>query len=199
MLVIGLAGGSGSGKGVASQIFASYGFLHIDTDRVYHDLISGPSPCLSELVSEFGGGILAQNGALDRKKLAAIVFSDRTKLDRLNSIAHRHILKKTREIINSARADGYFAVLVDAPLLFESGFDKECDLVISLLAKRDIRICRIIARDGISSEKAAARIDNQLSDGFLTERSDYIIENNGTTEELSQKIDEIINELKLKG
>lgn len=199
MLVIGLAGGSGSGKGTAAEIFASYGILPIDTDKVYHRLTNAPSECLRELTGEFGTAILTSDGVLDRARLAELVFGSEEKRKRLNLISHRHILGTVREIIGKAKAQGYFAVLVDAPLLFESGFDKECDLVVSVLADRETRISRIIARDGITMEKAEARINKQMPDGRLAELSDYVIENNGSRSELSARIAEIIEKIKPKG
>lgn len=180
MKVIGLCGGSGSGKGTVSGLFAEHGFIAIDTDKVYHGLTSSLTDCLRELVDEFGEGILNQSGALDRRKLAAIVFAngtDKQKHAALNRIAHKHVLEKVREMIAEYEKEGYAAVLVDAPMLFESGFDKECDAVIAVTADKDARVDRIVLRDSISREAALARIEAQLSDEILTARSDYTIRN----------------------
>lgn len=199
MLIIGLAGGSGSGKGAVSRIFAAHGILPIDTDKVYHDLVQGPSPCLSELTELFGEKIISSSGALDRAKLGEIVFSDSEKLKILNTVSHRHILGKVREIIASAESEGYFAALVDAPLLFESGFDRECDVIISVLAQKDLRIKRICERDGITAESAKRRIEKQKSDEFLIAHSDFIIENSGTLGELAERVFATVKKLKSKG
>ena len=180
MKVIGLCGGSGSGKGTASLLFAEHGFIAIDTDKVYHALTTTSTDCLRELVDEFGEGILNESGTLDRRKLAAIVFSDgadKQKHAVLNRIAHTHVLRRVRELISEYEKEGYAAVLVDAPMLFESGFDKECDAIIAVVADKDARVERIVSRDSISRQAALARIAAQLSDEYLIAHSDYTIYN----------------------
>ena len=98
MLVIGLTGPSGSGKGWISNLLSRYGIPAIDTDAVYHDLLIPPSPCLSELVENFGEGII-KDGRLNRQALASIVFSDSAKLKMLNEITHKYILKETDDML----------------------------------------------------------------------------------------------------
>ena len=130
MKVVGLCGGSGSGKSVVAGLLSEYGFAHIDTDKIYHDLTDRSSPCLDDLVAEFGKGIINETGGLDRTSLAEIVFNSPNKDElrkTLNRIAHRHVLDSVRELLPRLKAEGFAAALVDAPLLFESGFDKECD------------------------------------------------------------------------
>ena len=179
MKVIGLCGGSGSGKGAVSLIFSECGIPFIDTDRVYREMTSGDSECLRELRAAFGDGIVASDGSLDRRRLAELVFSGddaNARRSLLNSIAHKHILDETRRRI---KAFGARTVVVDAPLLFESGFDKECDFIVAVIADREVRIERIMRRDGIDRSAATARIASQLSDGELIKRADAVIENNG--------------------
>ena len=93
MFIIGITGPSGSGKGVVSEYLAAKGAKIIDADCVYHDLITSPSPCIDELVANFGKGILTDNGAIDRKKLAPLVFgeSNKEKLLLLNKITHKYV------------------------------------------------------------------------------------------------------------
>ena len=193
MTVIGLAGGSGSGKTTVSDLFSRYNVLPINTDEIYHDLASSQTECLSAIVEEFGSQILNESGTLDRKKLGSIVYADPEKMRRLNTIAHYYVLCKVREIISDAESKGYCAVIVDAPLLFESGFDRECDLIIALTASKESRVSRIIARDGISADDAIKRISNQLSDDFLASRADFIITNNGSVGDLTQQVKRIVN------
>ncbi len=193
--VIGLCGGSGSGKGVVSSIFKKHGYLTIDTDMVYREITDKPSPCLKALVFEFGDGILNESGTLDRKKLGAVVFSDTEKLNKLNFIAHKFILSEVRITIEKAKGDNYAGVVVDAPLLFESGFDSECDVIVSVLSSRDIRIKRITARDAITEEAAIKRIDSQLSDKYLASKSDFVIYNNADINELEARVAEIVTRI----
>lgn len=198
MKIIGLCGGSGSGKGTVSRFFAEYGILSVDTDAVYHDITSHSSPCLDALVLEFGADILADNGALDRKKLSNIVFfgeNSSQKRARLNKISHEHVLRKTREILADYEEQGVAAALVDAPLLFESGFDKECDLIIVVIADKSVRVKRITERDGIDEAAAIRRIDSQYDDEYLKSRSSFVIENSGTISDLRDRVKEIANKI----
>ncbi len=197
MKVIGLCGGSGSGKGEVAKIMMRHGVPSIDADRVYHQLISAKTQCLRDLVNEFGEEILDGDGILDRKKLRAIVFADGADLKReaLNRISHAHVITRIKELIAEYSQKGIPAVLIDAPLLFESGFDRECDFVIAVTADKDVRIARIVMRDGISTADAVKRINSQLTDEYLLSKARYNISNNGTVEELELKIKDLLYEI----
>lgn len=188
MKVIGLCGGSGSGKTAACEIFSDLGAAIINTDRVYRELCAPGSPCMEELKEAFGCGIIRQDGSLDREALGSIVFSDREALLTLDGITHRYIKAETLARIERYRMDGYDAVIVDAPLLFEAEFDRFCDITAGIVADRSLRISRIIERDGITHEAAERRISSQLSDDELRRRCDYIIDNNGDTSELFARV-----------
>lgn len=191
MKIIGLCGGSGSGKGCVCKILSQIGFKTIDTDRVYHDLISEDSECTFELASAFGEQIRSYPG-INRARLREVVFSSRDNLDRLNKITHKHILNVVRKVINSVSSDpSILGVVIDAPLLFESGFDKECDVTIAVLADKDVRIERIIERDGISREAAALRINSQISDRDLIGKCTYHVYNNSDLDALESTVREL--------
>lgn len=198
MKIIGLAGGSGSGKTTVCKLFSEFGYAFINTDEVYHALTSTATPCLDDLVCEFGREILNPGYSLNRKKLADIVFNDGEgeKLKKLNKIAHFHVLRETEEIIASLSDECFCGVLVDAPLLFESGFDKKCDFIVSVIADEAVRIKRIVERDGISEEKAFARIKTQASDEFLKENSHFLIVNDGDFDALRVSVREISEKIK---
>lgn len=198
MKVIGLCGGSGSGKGMVSEIFSVFGIPSIDTDKVYHELTSKPSECLTALTNEFGEGILDSEGALNRKALSELVFGDGVCASRrktLNSITHKYVLDRTREILANYEALGAKAAIVDAPLLFESGFDKECDIIIAVIADMNIRIDRIMLRDDISETKATLRVKTQLPDDYLISRSDYVINNSTSLDALEEAVSDIANKI----
>ena len=198
MKVIGLCGGSGSGKGAVCDILSERFIPSIDTDRVYHRITSEDSPCLRELVGAFGESIVDSNGALDRSVLRNIVFGTvdaEEKRKTLNEIAHKHILAETRRIIAEKRGQGAIAVIVDAPLLYESGFDKECDVTVCVVADESVRIDRIVQRDGISVEDAKKRIRGQISCEELICRSDFVLENNDNIDVLRVKVQDLFDKI----
>ena len=181
MLTIGLTGPSGAGKGTLASLFAAYGIPSIDTDAIYHALLVPPSECLRELAERFGDGILFPDGTLDRKILAALVFAPGREADLadLNTITHRHVLSEVRRLLAVYKEQGKAAVLVDAPQLFESGFDAECHYILSVLAPRDIRLARIMTRDGLDEERASARLNAQKPDEFYRSHSNAVVYNHG--------------------
>lgn len=192
MVVIGLTGISGSGKGYVSCLFARRGIPSIDTDGITHSLYKPGGDCVSALAGQFGEVILRTDGSVDRAKLAEIVFSDPEKLAWLNKIVHRFVLDEVRRQISAYAAKGIGIVLVDAPQLFESGFDRECQYTLAVEADPEIRIERICKRDGRTREQALKRIQNQYEDAFFRQHCDFVIRNNGT-EDLEAEIDKILS------
>lgn len=190
MLTIGLTGPSGAGKGTVAALFGSYGIPSIDTDAVYHSLLVPPSPCLDELAARFGPSILTAEGRLDRKALASLVFAPHheAELADLNRIAHRHVLEEARRRLAVYADEGRAAVLVDAPQLFESGFDKECHRILVVLAPYRTRLERVMARDGISREQAEARLNAAHSDEFFRARADMVMINDGDPTALEAEV-----------
>lgn len=184
--IIGLTGASGSGKGYVSAIFSKYAITSIDTDKVVHALYKKDDECKKELRETFGEGIFNPYGSVCRTRLRKIVFSDAEKLKTLNSVVHKHVIRKCEEKIAQARKKGKAAIVIDAPLLYEAGMDKICDFVIAVVADIDIRRERISARDNISESDIEKRMQNQKDDSFFTEKADYTLINNGETDVTSQ-------------
>ena len=184
MTIIGITGPSGAGKGICCEYLSSLGISCIDTDAVYHELISAPSPCVQELATAFGKEIVDKRGAIDRKALAAIVFSDSShqKTRLLNQITHKYVRIETLRLLDTYKNRGDKAVAIDAPLLFEANFDDLCDFCIAVIAPRSLRLSRIIARDSLSKERADARLDAQKADDYYTSRSKYTIMNDSDKE-----------------
>ena len=195
MLVIGLTGPSGAGKGEVARIFAAYGLPVINADEVYRKLLLPPSSCLKELTEQFGGEILTPTGELDRRKMSAIVFSNPTALQKLNSISHRYVMEDIHRTLEQLRRAGTRAAVLDAPQLFEAGANRDCGTVISVLAERRLRVERIMTRDGLDAESALRRINAQKSDEYFRTHSDYVIENNGSVEHLLPTVKRILFEL----
>ncbi len=198
MKIIGVCGTSGSGKSYVCGLFKKYGIAHIDTDRLYREVTARRgTPCLKELVEAFGDGILDSVGELNRRALSKIVFegvNSEKNRELLNSITHKYILKDTLALIEKYKSEGAKAVLVDAPVLFESGFDKICNTTICVTARRNEKIKRIIARDGISKVQAIGRLCAQKSDEELRQLCDYEIDNSGSAL-LDEQIKELISKI----
>lgn len=197
MIVIGLTGPSGAGKGMTARIFEYYNIQSADADAVYDEIISPPSECLDEIKREFGDEVINSDSSLNRAELGRIVFSDKSegKLEKLNSITHKYIIARYNEIIEENRKNDVKCMIIDAPLLFEAGLDSKCDFVISVIADKEIRIKRITERDSISREKALLRINAQKSDEFYTSKSDFVIFNNGGIQNLKNQIDCIMKNI----
>lgn len=177
MLSVGLTGSSGSGKGYISSIFTSVGIPCLDTDRVCREVYEKGHPCYVELVEAFGRGILDDNGAINRKALFELTFSDENKYKKLNSIAFKHIRNETEAWLSKMRAEGNAVAIIDAPMLYESGFYSMCDKIICVIADRETQIGRIVKRDGISVEAAELRLGKQKPNTFYSSRADYILDN----------------------
>lgn len=194
MKLYGLTGGSGAGKSAAAALFAKHGFGWVDADAVYRTLCTPGSALLDALEDAFGQ-VRTPDGALDRPALAARVFSDSTQLARLDAIVHPHIWAASQQAFAQLETRGVTHILYDAPTLFQAGFDRHCDAVIGVIAPRDVRLARIIARDGLSPAAAAARIDAQPDDRFYRTRCQYLLENDGDLTRLQAQVDALCRTL----
>lgn len=200
--VLGICGRSGSGKGYVCGVFNQFGIPSIDTDSVYKSLVIGcgdvPSPCLMEITDAFGSSVLDEKGDLNKAALADIVFAsgNASRLKQLNAITHKHIKEKTLQMIALLENAGNSVVLIDAPLLFESGFDRLCDLKFYVHAPLELSVKRICERDGITEEHARRRLNAQMSDSALKMLCDGVIENDGIADVRMQVV-EIIQKFAL--
>ncbi len=194
MKIIGLTGPSGSGKSFFCELLAKRGVASIDADRVYHSMLVPPSHCLDALAERFGKGILRADGTLDRSALSAIVFAPgaEAELADLNSITLKLVIEKIKLMIAELEKSGVAAVIVDAPTLFESGFDRDCDLTVAIIADRELRIERIMHRDRITHERAEARINAQKSDDFYKAHCDTVIYNDQNAEHLEALAENVL-------
>ncbi len=195
MKLIGITGPTGAGKSIICDRLQELGIPCIDADRVYHNMLLPPSECLDAIRASFGSDIFSPDGKLDRAELAAIVFADPKKLELLNRTVLGHVLCEIRLRISEYRRRGFDTVVVDAPTLIESGFNKECTAVIAVLAPEEHRLVRIKERDSLTEEKALSRIRAQKSDDFYKENADVVIFNDGDLSALVHKTDDILEKL----
>lgn len=188
IIVIGLTGRSGAGKTTVSNLLMLKGIPVLNCDNIARKVVKPGSPCLAQLKNYFGDGIIKADGSLNRKKLAAIAFSEKSKTELLNHITHSYILEDMNKTIENYAKNGHTAIVVDASQLFESGFDKMCDLIVSVTADDELLRSRISRRDNINECRADDRLACQLDNDFFVKHSDYIINNNGTTDELEAEV-----------
>jgi len=186
-LVIGVTGQSGSGKGTLCGILAKKGFIHIDTDKVWHEIIDISAPKLEEAFGKVTDG----NGRVDRKILGEKAFSSPESLNKLNSIAHKEIMAQVSVIMDENRAKGNFNFAIDGAALFEAGAKDICDFIIAVTADRKTRLERVKKRDGIDDLRAEQRFSGQKDESFYTENSDYIIINDNLND-LEEKLNVIL-------
>ncbi len=192
MIIIGLTGPTGAGKSSLTEIAQAQGFKVIDCDKTARKATEKGTASLKAVADAFGSDILNQNGELDRKALAEKAFKTKESTELLNQTLLPFIVKLVKAECNTER------VLLDAPTLFESGLDSECDATISVLADTETRLGRIMERDGISKEDALLRISAGKTDGFYKENSDYILYNNGNLKVFLKEFEDILNLIKEK-
>lgn len=189
--ILGLTGGSGSGKSLVAGYLKKQGAEIIDADQIAREITEPGKPALSELAEAFEG-ILCSDGTLNRKKLGSCVFSDAGALKRLNAITHKYIIEEIKTRLANSQSN---LIVLDAPLLLECDLDKLCSACICILSDKALRASRIMERDNLTETDAKNRIDSQKSDDFYKNRCRYAVENNGSIEALYASLDIILKEL----
>lgn len=181
MRIIGITGPTGAGKTTLLREITARGGYVIDCDAVYHGMLDEDGALRDRLESEFGP-LGDGNGRIDRKKLAGIVFSDPDNLAALNRITWPAVTARVRDIVKTCVATGADLVAVDAFALLESGLRHQCDTTVAVLAPVGARVERVMARDGISREKAMERIRTQKTDAYYIAECDHVLYNSYASE-----------------
>lgn len=195
--IIGITGGTGCGKTTALNVLSDMGALILDCDLVYHQLLASSKALLDDLDAAFPGSV--QQGRVDTKALGKIVFNDEAELLKLNKITHRHILAEIRRRLGEHAMNGGKLAALDAIELISSGLGDICFTTLAVLADRELRAQRIMARDSVSREYALMRIDAQHPDSYFIENCDHVLYNNAEPEGFKRQCAQLFKEVLSNG
>jgi len=200
MLRVGLTGGIACGKSTVAAMMQELGCHVFEADRISHRLIEPGQPAYEEVLREFGRGILAPDGRVDRKRLGAIVFADPARLARLNAIIHPLVFaEEDREFSRLAKEDPHGVAVVVAALIVEAGFDKRLDRLVVACCKPEQQIERLTDGSqgrGLTREQASLRVAAQLDPAEKRKLADDEIDCSGTLEETRKQVQTLVERLK---
>ena len=197
MIILGITGAVGAGKStIMNRLKEQYGAYTIQADQVGHLLMKKGQICYEAILKQFGDGILAENGEIDRKKLGGIVFSNRRLLLKLNKIIHPAVKQYILDQIENQRRKGCKLFVMEAALLLEEHYDAICDDLWYIYVNDEVRRVRLKADRGYSDEKITEILENQLEDVIFREHCRYVVENNG---DLNQTYEQIDKRIKMYG
>jgi len=196
MLNVGLTGGIATGKSTVVRMLVRRGARVIDHDALVHALQEPGRPVWRQIVEVFGRGILDDGGRIDRKRLGALVFGDEVRRKALEGIVHPAVLEEAeRERERIGRQDERAIVLSNIPLLLEVGMQDRFDLILLVYAPPEVQIERVMKRNGMTREEAAARLSAQMPIDEKLRRADVVIRNDSTMGDLEKRVDEVWQEL----
>lgn len=188
MLRIGLTGPTGSGKSTVTALMRQWGGVEVlDGDTVAHE-VNDSQACAAAIARAFPG-VRRPDGTVDRRQLAAVVFANPDALRQLVGITFPLILAECESRMEGFARAGARACVLDGPTLFESGGDRLCDVIVSVVTPREVRLRRVLERDGITREAAEARMKNQHEDAFYTARSHFVITNSSDLAHLQTEVE----------
>jgi dephospho-CoA kinase len=189
VLTVGLTGGIGSGKSAVARLLADRGAVVIDADRLAREAVEPGTPGLAEVVEEFGPEVLLPDGSLDRPALGRLVFADDERRGVLEAIVHPYVGRRSAELMAAAPADAI--VVYDVPLLVENSLQDDYDVVVVVEAPEDVRLARLAATRGMTTDEARARMAAQVSRGERVAVADLVVENDGSLADLQKAVDEL--------
>lgn len=194
MKIIGVTGSSGSGKSTVTQILEKeLKAKSINADEVVKQMQTQSSKYFEKIVELFGKEIIQENGSLNRKRLAQIIFQDKAQKEKLDKLTYTYVVKEIKKQVNNTQGD---YVIIDAPLLIESKLNEICNAVIAVISNKEEQITRICNRDNIEKDDAKLRIEAQKDNEFYKKNADYVVENNGGNyNELMGRIRKLMQEL----
>ncbi|NMB24448.1 MAG: dephospho-CoA kinase [Firmicutes bacterium] len=194
-MILGLTGGIASGKSTVANMFRSRGYTVLDSDIFARDVVMPHKPAWYAIRETFGDEYLLPDGNINRRLLGTTVFADNAARERLNQIIHPRVIELIEQGIEASERKGEALVVVDVPLLFEIGYDKEVDVTVVVDVRPEVQISRLQARDGLTAREAQSRINAQLPLSTKVEQAHYVIDNSGTLEETAQQVAKLLEDL----
>lgn len=187
LFILGLVGRAGSGKSTVARAIAADGGAVIDADEIGHQVTDQDPEVRAALAAEYGADVYREDGTLDRRRVAATVFTDAEARARLDALVHPRILTRAWEALNQLRLAGHRGVVVlDSALLLHWGMERSCDAVLAVAAPEADQVARLMTSRGWSEAHARSVLAVQRPDEWFREAADLVIENTGTVAELER-------------
>ncbi|WBB60016.1 dephospho-CoA kinase [Streptomyces sp. WMMC500] len=193
MLTVGLTGGIGAGKSAVARALASYGAVIVDSDEIAREVVEPGTPGLAAVVAEFGAEVLTADGSLDRARLGGIVFADAGRRQALNGIVHPLVRDRSAALQEAAGPDAI--VVNDVPLLAENDLAGLYDVVVVVDAAPATQLDRLVRLRGMAPDEARARMAAQATREQRLAIADIVVDNDGTPEELAERVRKVWEEL----
>ncbi|HXG94862.1 MAG TPA: dephospho-CoA kinase [Blastocatellia bacterium] len=196
MLKVGLTGSIAVGKSFVLSVLRELGCATFDADKIAHQVMEPGREAYRDILSEFGDGVLAEDGSIDRAKLGQIVFADAERRKRLNEIVHPRVIAEQNRLLSEVEAQNPDGIaVIDAALMIESGGYKRFDKLIVVFCDRETQIERLMRRNSITREDAERRVAAQMSSEEKRRYADYEIDTSGTFDETRQRVIEVHSKL----
>ena len=196
MRLVGLTGGIATGKSTFAALLRARGVPVVDADALARAAVAPGTPALAEVARTFGPEAIAEDGTLDRRRMAALVFADPEARRRLEAITHPAVRRLVQEETARLAAGGHDLAFYDVPLLFEVGLERDLDSVVVVHAPRSVQQERLARRDGLGPAEADARLAAQMDVEEKAARADFVVENAGSREALGEKADRLLADLR---
>jgi dephospho-CoA kinase len=196
MIVAGLTGGIGTGKSTVAAVFAEAGAVIIDADEIARDVVAKGRPAWCRIVAHFGRDVLLPDGDIDRKKLGAIIFNDARQKTHLDCIVHPHVMAETEQrLIEIEKVQPQAVVILDVPLLIETGMDRGLDDVIVVYTPEAVQLKRLMRRDRLTAAEGLSRIRSQMPIEEKKMRATVVIDNSASPAVTRKRVLEVFADL----
>lgn len=195
LLRVALTGGIATGKSYVRARLTSHGIPTLDADTLARDAVAPGSPALDAVIARFGRNLLQADGSLDRRRLGARVFADPQARADLEAIVHPRVREATTTWLDRLADRGESLAIVDIPLLYEAGRERDFDRVIVTSCPRGQQVARVVERDGLAPAEAEARIGAQLPTDEKVRRADFVVDTGGTFGDTNRQVDRVVERL----